>query len=111
MRCPPIDILVGFVYIEGAGVTPRPSVCYQFSNLRIAAVIRPEIVPARIVSAKTCNLLGCAVGLCRRRFFFAISTTPFLIIIIYLRKKKARRNTAQIYLREFVYIIYLRKLK
>lgn len=53
MRCPPIDILVGFVYIEGAGVTPRPSVCYQFSNLRIAAVIRPEIVPARIVSAKT----------------------------------------------------------
>ena len=54
MRCPPIDILVGFVYIEGAGVTPRPSVCYQFSNLRIAAVIRPEIVPARIVSAKTC---------------------------------------------------------
>lgn len=79
MRCPPIDILVGFVYIEGAGVTPRPSVCYQFSNLRIAAVIRPEIVPARIVSAKTCNLLGCAVGLCRRRFFLLISTTPFLL--------------------------------
>ena len=24
MRCPPIDILVGFVYIEGAGVTPPP---------------------------------------------------------------------------------------
>ena len=90
MRCPPIDILVGFVYIEGAGVTPRPSVCYQFSNLRIAAVIRPEIVPARIVSAKTCNLLGCAVGLCRRRFFFAISTTPFLIIIIYLRKTRSK---------------------
>ena len=85
MRCPPIDILVGFVYIEGAGVTPRPSVCYQFRNLRIAAVIRPEIV-----SAKTCNLLGCAVGLCRRRFFFAISTTPFLIIIIYLRKTKSK---------------------
>ena len=96
MRCPPIDILVGFVYIEGAGVTPRPSVCYQFSNLRIAAVIRPEIVPARIVSAKTCNLLGCAVGLCRRRFFFFLSIglspfsdldlfcSPFLIIIIYL---------------------------
>lgn len=90
MRYPPIDILVGFVYIEGAGVPPRPSVCYQFSNLRIAAVIRPEIVPARIVSAKTCNLLGCAVGLCRRRFFFAISTTPFLIIIIYLRKTKSK---------------------
>lgn len=90
MRYPPIDILVGFVYIEGAGVTPRPSVCYQFSNLRIAAVIRPEIVPARIVSAKTCNLLGCAVGLRRRRFFFAISTTPFLIIIIYLRKAKSK---------------------
>jgi hypothetical protein len=47
-------------------------------------------VPARIVSAKTCNLLGCAVGLCRRRFFFAISTTPFLIIIIYLRKTKSK---------------------
>ena len=83
MRCPPIDILVGFVYIEGAGVTPRPSVCYQFSNLRIAAVIRPEIVPARIVSAKTCNLLGCAVGLCRRRFFLLISTTPFLLNCLY----------------------------
>ena len=89
MRCPPIDILVGFVYIEGAGVTPRPSVCYQFSNLRIAAVIRPEIVPARIVSAKTCNLLGCAillaraVGLCRRRFFLPISTTPFLLNCLY----------------------------
>ena len=81
MRCPPIDILVGFVYIEGAGVTPRPSVCYQFSNLRIAAVIRPEIVPARIVSAKTCNLLGCAVGLCRRlmpsAFFLAHFNHPF----------------------------------
>lgn len=50
---------------------------YQFSNFRIAAVIRPETVPAKIVSAKTCNLLGCAVGLCLRRFFFAISTTPF----------------------------------
>ena len=24
MRCPPIDILVGFVYIEGAGVAPPP---------------------------------------------------------------------------------------
>ena len=83
MRCPPIDILVGFVYIEGAGVTPRPSVCYQFSNLRIAAVIRPGIVPARIVSAKTCNLLGCAVGLCRRRFFLPISTTPFLLNCLY----------------------------
>ena len=76
MRCPPIDILVGFVYIEGAGVTPRPSVCYQFSNLRIAAVIRPEIVPARIVSAKTCNLL------LRRRlmpsaFFLAHFNHPF----------------------------------
>ena len=75
MRCPPIDILVGFVYIEGAGVTPRPSVCYQFSNLRIAAVIRPEIAPARIVSAKTCNLL-------RRRlmpsaFFLAHFNHPF----------------------------------
>ena len=88
MRCPPIDILVGFVYIEGAGVTPRPSVCYQFSNLRIAAVIRPEIVPARM-SAANC-FLACAVGLRRRRFFFAISTTPFLIIIIYLRKIKSK---------------------
>ena len=78
MRCPPIDILVGFVYIEGAGVTPRPSVCYQFSNLRIAAVIRPEIV-----SAKTCSLLGCSVGLCRRRFFLPISTTPFLLNCLY----------------------------
>ena len=83
MRCPPIDILVGFVSIEGAGVAPRPSVCYQFSNLRIAAVIRPEIVPARIVSAKTCNLLGCAVGLCRRRFFLLILTTPFLLNCLY----------------------------
>ena len=56
------------------------------ARLEGAAVIRPEIVPARMVSAKTCNLLGRAVGLCRRRFFFcfAMSTTPFLIIIIYL---------------------------
>ena len=77
MRCPPIDILAGFVYIEGAGVAPRPSVCYQPIHLRIAAVIRPEIVPARIVSAKTCNLLGCAVGLCRRRFFLAHFNHPF----------------------------------
>lgn len=84
MRCPPIDILAGFVYIEGAGVAPpRPSVCYQPIHLRIAAVIRPEIVPARIVSAKTCNLLGCAVGLCRRRFFLLILPTPFLLNCLY----------------------------
>ena len=88
MRCPPIDILVGFVYIEGAGVTPRPSVCYQFSNLRIAAVIRPETTPARMSASKSDFLAGCAVLL--RRFFFAISTTPFLIIIIYLRKIKSK---------------------
>ena len=86
MRCPPIDILVGFVYIEGAGVTPRPSVCYQFSNLRIAAVIRPEIVPARMSASKSTFLEGRAVGFRLRRFFLPISTTPFLIIIIYLRE-------------------------
>ena len=72
MRCPPIDILVGFVYIEGAGVTPRPSVCYQFSNLRIAAVIRPEIVPARMSARKSTFLEGCAVGFRLRRFFLPI---------------------------------------
>ena len=85
MFCPPIDNSVDFVYIEGAGVAPRPSVCYQLSNLRIAAVIRPEIVPAKMVSAKTCHLLACAVGFSLRRFFFcfAMFTTPFLIIIIY----------------------------
>ena len=70
-------------YFATALAKHRPSVCYQFSNLRIAAVIRPEIVPARIVSAKTCNLLGCAVGLCRRRFFLLILTTPFLLNCLY----------------------------
>ena len=56
---------------------------YQSSTLRIAAVIRPEIVPARM-SATNCFLV-CAVGFCLRRFFFrfAMFTTPFLIIIIY----------------------------
>ena len=83
MRCPPIDILVGFVYIEGAGVTPRPSVCYQFSNLRIAAVIRPEIVAARMSAANCSILLARAVGLCRRRFFLLILTTPFLLNCLY----------------------------
>ena len=55
----------------------RPPGHYQFGNLRIAAVIRPEIVPARMVSTKTCNLLGRAACLCLRRFLFAIGITPF----------------------------------
>lgn len=82
---PPIDILVDFLYIWGAGLRPRTPGPYQSSNLRIAAVIRPEIVPARMSAARLAIPLGRVVGFFRRRFFFcfAMFTTPFLIIIIY----------------------------
>ena len=63
---------------------------YQSSNFRIAAVIRPEIVPARMSARKSTFLEGRAVGFRLRRFFLPISTTPFLIIIIYLRKTKSK---------------------
>lgn len=67
---------------------PHPLAFYQPSHLMTAAVIRPEIVPARMSAARLVILLGCAVGFRRRRFFFSLPmfTTPFLIIIIYLRK-------------------------
>ena len=63
--------------------TPGP---YQSSNLRIAAVIRPEIVPARMSASKSTFLEGRAVGFRLRRFFFPISTTPIRIINIYSRE-------------------------
>lgn len=56
---------------------PAPLGLYQFSNLRIAAVIRPEIVPARMLAARPSILLGCAVGFRLRRFLFAIAFTSF----------------------------------
>ena len=43
----PLDVFCEIIYIEGAGVGPRTLGLYQFSNLRIAAVVRPEIMPAR----------------------------------------------------------------
>ena len=79
---PPLDNVWIFVYIGGAGI-PRTPACYQSSNLQIAAVIRPEIAPAKMLSATTCHLLGCAVGFCRRRFFLLIVTTPFLLNCLY----------------------------
>ena len=89
---PPIDILVDFLYIWGAGLRPRTPGPYQSSNLRIAAVIRPEIVPARMSAARLSILLGGVVGFFRRRFFFCFATltTPFLIISIYLCKYKSK---------------------
>ena len=74
------------------GLRPRTPGLYQPSNLRIAAVIRPEIVPARMSAVRLSILLGCVVGFFRRRFFFALPmlTTPFLIIIIYLCKYKSK---------------------
>lgn len=60
---------------------PRTLGLYQSSNLRIAAVIRPDIVPARMSARKLSILLGCAVGFCLRRFFFAIVFTSFLTIV------------------------------
>lgn len=62
---------------------PRTPGRYQFSNLSIAAVIRPEIVPARMVSAKTCHLLGRAVGFRLRRFLLPIFITPFPLNCLY----------------------------
>lgn len=75
-------------YIWGAGLRSRTPGLYQSSNLRIAAVIRPEIVPARMSASKSTFLEGRAVGFRLRRFFLPISTTPFLIIIIYSREYK-----------------------
>lgn len=68
------------------GLGLRTPGLYQPSNLRIAAVIRPETVPARMSAANCFTLSGCAVGFDLRRFFvpLAMFTTPFLIIIIYL---------------------------
>lgn len=83
--CPPVDKIGGLLYIWGAGLRPRTPGLYQFSNLRIAAVIRPEIVPARMSAARLSILLG-AVGFRLRRFFLPILTTPLLFIIIYLYK-------------------------
>ena len=80
----PLDVLFQILYIEGAGVRPRTLGRYQFSNFRIAAVIRPEIVPARMSARRSSILLGCAVGCCLRRFFFATVSTSFLIYIIRL---------------------------
>ena len=60
---------------------PRTLGLYQSSNLRIAAVIRPDIVPARMSARKLSILLGCAAGFCLRRFFFAIVFTSFLTIV------------------------------
>ena len=70
-------------YIWGAGLRPRTPGLYQSSNLRIAAVIRPEIVPARMSAARLSILLG-AVGFRLRRFFLLISTTPFPLELIKL---------------------------
>lgn len=63
---------------------PQPPGLYQPSHLIMAAVIRPEITPARMLSTRLSILLGAAAGFFRRRFFVPMLTTPFLIIIIYL---------------------------
>ena len=59
---------------------PRTLWPYQFSNFRIAAVIRPEIVPARMFSARVRILSGRAVGFRFRRFLFAIFITSSLYL-------------------------------
>lgn len=64
-----LDKDIAFRYIEGTEVAASvPSGCYQSSNFRIAAVIRPEIVPARMLSTRLTTLPGCAVGFRLRRF-------------------------------------------
>ena len=55
---------------------PRTPGLYQSSNLRIAAVIRPDTVPARVSAANCFILSGRAVGFRLRRFFLLILTTP-----------------------------------
>lgn len=81
----PLDVSCEIIYIEGAGVRPRTLWPYQSSNLRIAAVIRPEIVPARMSAAIASIRLGCAAVFRLRRFFcLLIVLTPFLIYIIRL---------------------------
>lgn len=74
-----LDVLLEIVYDGGAGIEgPAPFGLYQFSNLRIAAVIRPEMIPARMSAGKPSILLGCAAGFGLRRFFFLfISFTSF----------------------------------
>lgn len=56
------------------GWDPVPLGLYQPSNLRIAAVIRPEIVPARMSLAKVFIQSGCVAGFRLRRFLFAIAS-------------------------------------
>lgn len=82
---------------------PHPLGLYQSSNLRIAAVIRPEIVPARMLTAKLSILLGRAVGFRLRRFLFAIALTSFLILVYYGCTVFSRWNIAQIYDLTFVH--------
>ena len=57
---------------------------YQSSNLRIAAVIRPDTVPARMSAANCFILSGRAVGFRLRRFFLLILTTPHPLELIKL---------------------------
>lgn len=71
-------------YIWGAGLRPRTPGLYLSSNLRIAAVIRPETVPARMSARKSTFLEGRAVGFRLRRFFLLISTAPFPLELITL---------------------------
>lgn len=63
---------------------PRTPGLYQSSNLRIAAVIRPDTVPARMSAANCFILSGRAVGFRLRRFFLLILTTPHPLELIKL---------------------------
>ena len=84
---------------------PHPLGLYQSSNLRIAAVIRPEIVPARMLATRLSIPLGRAVGFRLRRFLFAIALTSFLILACYGYTVFSRWNIAQIYDLTFVHSI------
>ena len=99
----PLDVSCEIIYIEGAGVRPRTLWPYQSSNLRIAAVIRPEIVPARMLATRLSIPLGRAAGFRLRRFLFAIALTSFLIPVYYGYTVFSRWNIVQKYDLTFVH--------